>query len=50
MLLKECKNIPSSADQFAHPSDSFTVIRFAAATLLITFCARKGGEPARLQL
>ena len=47
MLLKECKTILSSIDQFAHQSDSFTVIRSAAATLLV-FCARRGGEPVRL--
>ena len=50
MLLKECKTILFSIDQFAHPSDLFTVIQSAAATLLIIFCARKGGEPIGLQL
>lgn len=50
MLLKECKNILSSIDQFAQLSDSFTVTWSAAATLLTICCTRRGGETFRLQL
>ena len=39
-----------SIDAFKHPAESFVLIRSAVATALIIFCARRGGEPVRLQL
>ena len=40
----------NSIDVYTHPSESFVTIRSATATCLIIFCARRGGEPVRLQL
>ncbi|XP_057292356.1 uncharacterized protein LOC130616083 [Hydractinia symbiolongicarpus] len=50
MLMSESKKIMSSIDVFDHPANFFVDIRSATATTLIIFCARRGGEPVRLQL
>ena len=50
LLIDECKSIMQSIDAYDHPADSFVNIRSATATALIIFCARRGGEPVRLQL
>ena len=50
MLMAECNNIMSSIDPYCYPSQSFIDIRSATATSIIIFCARRGGEPVRLQL
>ena len=50
LLINECKNVMLSIDAFNHPSESFLLIRSAVATALIIYCARRGGEPVRLQL
>ena len=49
-LMVECRNIMSSIDRLNIPSEEFVKIRSAVATYLIIFCARRGGEPVRLQL
>ena len=50
LLIDECKSIMGSIDIFDHPADAFVQIRSATATALIIFCARRGGEPVRLQI
>ena len=50
MLNDECINIMNSIDILEYPSESYVSIRSATATCLIIFCARRGGEPVRLQL
>ena len=50
MLLEECVSIMNSIGVFDLNSQSFVTIRSAAATCLIIFNARRGGEPVRLQL
>ena len=48
--MNECRPILNSIDPFDYASKSFVAIRSATATCLIIFCARRGGEPIRLQL
>ena len=50
MLMDECCLILKSIDLYNHPSDSFVLVRSAVITILILFCARRGGEPVRLEL
>ena len=50
LLLDECKTVIESIDEYHYPANSFTNIRSALVTILITFCARRGGEPVRLQM
>ena len=48
ILLDECNKIMNSPDIFNMCATSFVLIRAAAATCLIIFNARRGGEPVRL--
>ena len=50
LLMDECSLILNSTDPFDYPSRSFVAVRSATPTCLIIFCARRGGEPVRLQL
>ena len=50
MLLTECKNVISQINCYDYPAQSYVSIRSAVATYLTIFCARRGGEPVRLQL
>ena len=50
LLMDECSLILNSIDPFDYPSQSFVAVRSATATSLTIFCARRGGEPVRLQL
>ena len=50
LLLDECKTVIESIDEYDYPANSFTNIRSALVTILIIFCARRGGEPVRLQM
>ena len=49
-LMDECNKVMSSIDKFDHPANCFVDVRSAAATSLIIFNARRGGEPVRLHL
>ena len=48
--MDECCLILESIDLYNHPCDSFVLVRSAVITILILFCARRGGEPVRLEL
>ena len=50
LLMEECKKTMQSIDKFEHPANAFVNVRSAAVTALTIFCARRGGEPARLQI
>ena len=50
LLLTECHSITASLDPLLYPVDEYVKVRSAVATFLIIFCARRGGEPVRLQL
>ena len=50
LLLVECESIFNSVSTLDHPSSYFVGFRFAVATHLIIFNARRGGEPVRLQI
>ena len=50
LLMEECKKIMQSIDKFEHPANAFVNVRSTAVTALTIFCARRGGEPARLQI
>ena len=50
LLISECRKIMTEIDSFDHPAQSYITIRSATATYLTIFCARRGGEPVRLQI
>ena len=50
LLMEECYEILNTIDPYDYPSNSYVTVRSATATSLIIFCARRGGEPVRLQL